>query len=248
MNKKEKNSIKESIVKKIKEGDIKMKPKAYFTLKNGLLIIGIILTAFLLLYLISFILFILHVNGIWFLPGFGWRGIGSFLFSFPWLILLIIVSLIVILEVLVKKFSFSYKNPLIYSIIGILAISIIGGTFLFKTPLHRGMMISAFQGKNTITGELYRGYGMQRLKNATLGKIIELRENSLTLESRFGEEISVDITKETKIKEEIKEGDEIIIMGNKSGNTIKAAGIKRAPEEFKDLDNHMRIRMHKMMK
>ena len=105
-------SIKNKVLEAIKSGQVKMRPRWYFILKTILVALGIVMIFLTLLYLISFIIFILRITGIWFAPAFGFEGYGIFLFSLPWLLVIISVLFAIILEVLVKRYSFAYRHRL----------------------------------------------------------------------------------------------------------------------------------------
>ena len=90
-NNSQKSLITGEVLEKIKSGQVKMRPKAHFVLKTALVALGFILIILFVLYLISFIVFTLRMSGIWFAPGFGLYGIKIFLFSLPWLLILIAI-------------------------------------------------------------------------------------------------------------------------------------------------------------
>jgi len=114
------NSISDKIFNKIKKEQIKMRPKIYFILKAVLIALTTLLVAFFVLFLVSFIFFNLRASGAWFLPRFGLPVIGIFFKSLPWLLILITIILIGVLEILVKRFSFAYRRPILYSILFII--------------------------------------------------------------------------------------------------------------------------------
>src|SRR4030042_4792350 len=135
-----KNSLQNSILEKIKSGQAKIRPKWHFVLKTLLLAAGVLFGTLALLYLASFVLFVLRQTGSWFLPSFGWRGIMVFLISMPWLLVILGVVFIILLELLVRHYSFAYRNPLLYSLLGIIVFVIIASVFVAKTSFHEGLL------------------------------------------------------------------------------------------------------------
>ncbi len=117
MTEQEQKNINDRIFEKIKNGQVKMRPKLYFVLKSLIFALGIVLASILVLFLFSFIVFCLKLGGIWFLPKFGFRGLGIFFISFPWFLILLALFLIFLLEIIAKKYSFVYKRPIIFSLI-----------------------------------------------------------------------------------------------------------------------------------
>src|SRR3989339_1207086 len=110
-NKTDNSRLSKKVLDKVQRGEVKMKPKTYFVSRTVGVIFLALLTAFLVLFLASFIFFNLRASGAWFLPQFGFSTIGIFFKSLPWLLILIALILIVVLEILVKRFSFAYRRP-----------------------------------------------------------------------------------------------------------------------------------------
>ena len=82
---------KERFLDSMHEDAIKVRPKWRFTLRTIFLVTGIFLAALFLLYLVSFIIFILHQTGTWFGPEFGGPGWFALFRSLPWLLILLCV-------------------------------------------------------------------------------------------------------------------------------------------------------------
>src|SRR5262245_42216017 len=110
-------TVKHTVLDAIKAGQVHMKPRWHFVLRGILLVLESILLALSLRYLASFIMFIVYRSGVWFTPGFGFRGLRVFLLSIPWLLILVSVAFLVLLELLVKRYAFAYKKPLAYSVV-----------------------------------------------------------------------------------------------------------------------------------
>src|SRR4051812_38105080 len=103
------NTVKDSILEKIKAGEVSMRPRSYFVLKSIILGILAIIGIFVSSLLLSFIFFSLHVSGRLFLLGFGGRGIEAFILLFPWKLFLIDLIIVFVLQSLIKQFRFGYK-------------------------------------------------------------------------------------------------------------------------------------------
>src|ERR1700690_1317952 len=119
-NNQEDKSLRDSIINKIKHGEIKMHSRAYFFAQALAIIIAIVFIVLFAIAVSSFLVFTLRSSGRIFLPETGWHGIGLFLARFPWTILLLILVLVLALELLVKRFS--YRRPVVYIFGGILAL------------------------------------------------------------------------------------------------------------------------------
>ena len=77
------------ILNSIKAGGVKMRPRWYFILQAALAMIGGMILLFLIIYLISFIVFVERQTGAGFIPAFGLRGWTRFLVSLPWLLIML---------------------------------------------------------------------------------------------------------------------------------------------------------------
>lgn len=135
-NEKEK-SIKSEILDKIESGRVKMKPRAVFILKIAGLSTIVILLAFFAVFLISFAF---YVN------------------KFPLMLILISLILILLIEALMHRIKFSYRKPVVYTLLLVLLSAVLLGFILHITPFHS--KVSCFCHKNSlpIISNLYDRY------------------------------------------------------------------------------------------
>lgn len=222
---------KDEILEKIKEEAVKMKPKAHFIFKTIIYFLGFIFVFLFVGFLASFIIFSLRIRGVWYFPAFGFRGLGLLFTSFPWFLLIFAIIFIVILEVFAKRFSFVYKKPLLYSILGIVIIVFILSFIVGLTPMHSRLFRSAQEGRLPIMGPMYRGQLMEPPRDVFIGKVLELSDNGLQLETKEGEKLKVIIPSEIyfPLSENIKKDDIVVIMGKRDDSVIRAFGIHKTP-------------------
>jgi len=232
-NLKNEKSISETVLDEIKRGDIKMKPKIYFILRVFLLVLGIIAVSAFILYLISFIVFSLRVSGVWFLPGLGMLGVKLFLFSLPWLLIIISLLLIIILEILARYFKFVYQRPIIYSVLAIIIIIVLATFVIGKTQLHSGLMGRAQQGCLPLMGKFYRDYGVLKSQNMHKGIVLEIIGSGFIIEANRGRILKVIISSDTYLsKKEIEKGDKIMVIGLVEDDIIKAEKVLIIPTKI----------------
>ena len=153
------NELRDKVLGAIKNGKVKMRPKWHYVLKTALAITGGVLLSLALLYLVSFIFFALRANGVWFMPAFGLSGMRTFVMSLPWLLIFTSLLFIIILEILVKRYAFAYRKPLLYSVLGILALAIIGGFALARAPFHRSLLRRAQEDRVRLVPETRLPFG-----------------------------------------------------------------------------------------
>jgi hypothetical protein len=229
-NNKEKKELRDQVLSAIKSGHVKMRPKWHFVLRAALFATGAILLFLVLLYLVSFIIFSLRQTGVWFVPLFGSRGWFVFFRLLPWLLVLLAIIFAGILELLVRHYSFAYRKPLLYSVVGIVVIVAIGGVLTF--PLHRAPFRSARENSLPFAGPLYRGFGLQRFNDVHRGTVTAISTDGFILEDVGGETSSVMITPRTHLPlgSDFETGDLVIVFGNQSGTVVDAFGAQKITE------------------
>jgi len=215
-----------SALAKIKSGQIKMKPRFYFVLKTALFVAGAILAFLAVIFLISFIIFVLRGNGTWFLSDFGWPGIRIFLFSFPWILALISLAFALVFEFLFNRLGFAYRRPLIYSLLGVAVIVTIGGLCVASTPLHHNAFDSALEDKLPVAGLLYRSYGaVSPIENLYEGVVSDfIDENNFTVQTSDGRSLKVEMLSAGagQIKKNmLNKNDAVMILGHQEDSKIK---------------------------
>ncbi len=238
-----KNSLKEKILKEIKSGKVKMKPKFHFVLRAGLWILGIIMTFAAALYLISFAFFVLARSGMFHLPRFGFRGVMAFLFDFPWFLVFAALVFIVLVEILVKHYAFAYRRPLLYSVLGVVGLVLVLGFIVRATSFHDGLFRRADRGGLPLFGALYRGFRGEKFHSVHPGVVAEPKEGRFTLELRDGRKLLVVFDPDTKVPDGgLKSDDLVVVFGEEIGGTIRAFGVRRV-DDLEDFLSHPPERM-----
>ncbi len=226
-----KKSIREEISAKIKSGQVKMKPKAYFVFKICLLAFGVIALTLSSLFITSFIFFSIRAGGLLSLLKFGVPGIRILLFSLPWLLILGAGILIATSEIFAKHFSFVYRRPILYSGLAILLIVILGGSALERTRLHSNLFFLAQNGRLPIAGRIYREFGMPEIRDAHYGVVFEITNGGFRIKTPQGEEFNIIVTAQTQMPpEKITKGEIVIVLGERGDHTIYAQSIRDADE------------------
>ena len=131
------NTFKQDILKKITAGEVEMKPRWYFILQSLLLIVGVITATLVAVYLLSFVSFTLRQSGVGFIPLYGFRGVSQFVMSSPWLLIFFTGTFLSLLYLLVSRYSFSYKRPHLYSMIGVVVFVLLASFAIEQTVMHQ---------------------------------------------------------------------------------------------------------------
>ncbi|MBI2052570.1 MAG: hypothetical protein HYT38_02780 [Candidatus Sungbacteria bacterium] len=222
--------IKEKILEAIKNGRIKMRPKWYFILKTALGLAGGAIILLVILYLASLVIFILRQTGVWFGPGFGPRGWRVFFVSLPWLVVIAILAFIFILEILVKCHAFAYRRPLLYSVLGILILTVMGGFTVAQTSWHGKLFRYVEKNRPPLVAPFYRReFAPKRLRNIHQGRVISISGSGFNMRNRPGEILDVAIASSTRILPRLgfTEGDEVVVFGERQADKIWAFGVRK---------------------
>lgn len=149
----------QKIIDAIEEGRIKMRPKWHFVFKALLGVVGAIIAGLALLYVSSLLVFTLHAPTMGVHP-MGPRPVGIFVFirSLPWFLILSSIVFLALLEWLVKKYSFGYRKPLLYSLLGILGFTVLSSLALDAFRAHDRLYRFAEEREVPIMRPIYRHF------------------------------------------------------------------------------------------
>jgi hypothetical protein len=235
-------SLRETVLGKIKRGEVTMRPKWQFMLKGILVVLGAVLLALALLYLVSFVFFALRQTGVWFAPSFGLRGLYALMVGIPWFLVFVAIVFVIVLEILVRRYAFAYRKPLLYSVLGITIAVFVGGFVVAKTEFHRSLYRHMEGPGLPVAGPLYREYGMPHMKQIHPGIIASTTEQGFIIMSRQGGEVTVLITPTTRLPlgYDFVLGDQVVIMGEQEEGVVRAFGVRKIDEEFRE---ELNIRM-----
>jgi len=235
MNDEQKKSVGEDVMKAIRAGQVHMRPRWHFLLLSALSITGAFIVFLTLLYVTSLGLFFLRDSGAWYAPSFGVRGWFSLLHSLPWLLILFVAIFIVILELLVRRYTLVYKKPLVISVIAILAIVFLGGLAIAQTPFHRTLMLTARAGGLPLGLTQMYGHPLRMPPASDMyhGEIISLMPNGFLLSDEDNGTTTVLLTPDTRLPygEDFTVGERVVVVGDAAATgTIRAFGVREIDE------------------
>jgi len=225
------DQLKNKIIAAIQKGEVTMKPRWHFVLRSTLLFLGVIITALGLLFVSSFVLFLLRVNGVFFAPLFGLFGLRSFIFALPWLLLFFTLLFVIVLEVLARFYGVGRRIPLLYSAFGIIAFVILSTFIIGQTTFHERLSARAIEGRLPLMGGMYKSLGEPA--DVHRGRISELVDGGFIMTERRGGTTSVTVTPDTRLPYGMNfhEEDIVVVIGEKNSDSIIADGILKVKQE-----------------
>jgi hypothetical protein len=223
--------VSDSIIDAIKSGGVKMRPRWYFVASNVLAGVAIIIILLIAVYLASFIIFVLHEDGAWFVPVFGLAGWYSLFNALPWVLILLSAGFIVLLAWLGWRYSSrSYQWPLFYSLLGIFFL-VSATSFLFvKTSFSEQLFDDPLFVGIPLLNSYYPGIGPFAPNDIHRGTIIQIIPGGVLIQGEFGVTSTILIDKKTSfpVSSSLNLNDLIVVFGNRSSTgTILAAGIEK---------------------
>ncbi|OGH65872.1 MAG: hypothetical protein A3B90_03150 [Candidatus Magasanikbacteria bacterium RIFCSPHIGHO2_02_FULL_41_13] len=214
--------LREQVLASIKTGEAKMTPKWHFILKASFFLSACFLIFFLLIYLLSLAVFVLDQKNLWFVPSFGLRGVLLFVLSLPWLLIFLVIIFLLLLQILVRRYSFAYSRPLFFSALAVLVIVVLGSIMVRQSGFHRVPFAKS----------MYLHFAPQHINHIFPGTILEFREKDFFLKSRAQQIFEVHVSPKTNIPGKIlfQVGDEVIVIGDRHENRIEAEGVRPLPQ------------------
>ena len=230
------NSIAEKVVSKIERGELKMRSRAYFIAKL-LLVVGLLVLFFLLLlYFGSLIVFVLRINDILLFHGIGFYATRNILLSFPWYLVFLIFTLILLISVIGRKFKFVYRSPFIISLVAILIMVVVSSFLIEKSSLHYSFFRLAEKEKLPVVGKMYRNLGNINIDDAYFGVILEKQNDFWTMELDSGKEVKLKVTEKTRGRRlylQIEEGEKVLAIGELDEGVIDVVSFKVIERRFR---------------
>jgi hypothetical protein len=222
-----KKTVQEEVVEAIKDGRVCMRPRWQFVLRGALAVLGGILIALVLLYVISLMLFMMKQSGVAVAPLIGWKGVLAFMRALPWLLIVFSLVFIILLEVLVRRYAFAYRRPLLVSAVGIIVLVFAGGFVIAQTSFHARIFRGARDHKLLFVERVYRSGGMPP-PGVYRGFIDATTTQGFYLRAVEGGRLPVGITKETRLPRawEPRHNMPVIIFGFPASDTVQAVGVK----------------------
>lgn len=221
----------EELLRVIRERGVSMRPKWHFTLENFLAAIG---AAFLLVgavFVASFIVFSLRKSGALDMLGFGLLGWYEFFFVLPWWFIFFALLALLLLEGVLRKFSFAYQLPILYTFAGVLFLSFIAVVVADRLEMHRYLREISESHDITPVRGLYSAMSDDRAYCLLQGGIIERHDDRIVIREPDGDVFRIVFGATTHIPEGMMfaTSDTVVVFGEHDDGFVRAMGVRLLP-------------------
>lgn len=213
------------IVDKITETKMQMHSRQYFIFQTIGKIVLTILSILLSIYIVSFVLYYLSINGAIYLTRFGFGGLLDLLQSLPLLIVTLALVSLIAVAVISTKYAISYRNPLIYSFVIVVATVVVLGAAVAQTPFHSsvGLLLKESGGFEFLPDELLEPR-LAPIHHGLVGIVEKIDPDYIVLRTETGRLVKVSLSEQllAELENDLKIGDRILISGDDQGEKIDA--------------------------
>lgn len=226
-------NLKTKILESVQKNNVTMIPRWKFVLYSSIGIFGIGFAFLVAVFVLSFILFLLSRYGFMYLPFFGFMATMHALQAVPLVLLICTVALLVLIEVMSRYYSFSFKRPLAVTLLllttGAATISFI----ISETPVHEYIRGYAKDHHMDKVSRMYdrplpfRGGGMF---DVLRGEVIAIGATSSTLRLFDGVVVTI-YASSTYMQQSAVPlvGDDVVVFGTIVGDDFEMIDMRPAP-------------------
>lgn len=221
------NSIHKNILDKIESGAIRQKPKWHFVIMTLSIVFGFIALSLIFLYLISFVTLLLREDLIFEALSFGPRTVFAMMHTLPFLLIVILITILLLLHVLVRYFAFVYMKPVALTLGTGLGITLL--IFAGVLTLDKESRIARFGEDGHVPGfnVLHSQFRDRRPPMALHGVISKVEDNVLTIRENGGREVMVVLSERTRMDKTLyTPGDVVLVLLERGAETMRAIAIR----------------------
>lgn len=220
-------SVKAQVLSHIESGRTHMRPGWYFFVHAALFLLLLCFVLGVLVYSVSFAVFAMKQSGAWMLPRFGWRGVPVLLAALPWVVLAIIAASFLASEVLLRRYAFAYRRPIIVLGAGVFLFTVIGSFIITRVHAHERLERIVADRHVPIMGRVYRGPREKQFRSFHPGVVVLLGEDGFLLRHSRGEDLNVRVSSQTRLAPGmvLRVGDNVVVLGPRSGSMVEAKDI-----------------------
>ncbi|MFH1188616.1 MAG: hypothetical protein V1652_02095 [bacterium] len=232
----QKEKVEDKIMAQIRNGRITVRSKYLFLAESLGFGSALFLSIVLGILFFNFTLFYMRATDNLEYLSFGSSGIMAFLESFPYLLVIGFVFIILFAGYLIKKSDMAYKKSFGYLATGLIIFIMLSGSALVYTNVSREIEKRAFEsGGPYAMFKPFFNHGMQKRRGGIAGQIQTIEEGYLQIRTPHGE-YKVDIRTAEYQKETVfTEGEFIVAIGEWEDDIFIAYKLRIGGEEIPEM-------------
>lgn len=239
--------LSERVMKSISDGTTSM--RSHWRERSryiaGYLVLGV--AVLFLVYVVSLIMFEIIARHLLWLPAMSPRGTRTLFGTWPWILTIILVCAMAIVEFLSRRLLPTYRFSLLASVVCTAIIVGLVGWSVGRSPLHPFLSERAHRTPWGVAVPLY-AHRMDSPEHTFIGEVTSSDAQGFRMHVlrpvEEDDDVHVVITPETHLfpPKSPKEGQTVFVVGDRSGDEIRADGVRVVPpdEPFRPRPNPMR--------
>jgi hypothetical protein len=178
-----KKTIGDSVLAQISKRGLRQKPKWKFIFQSTLLVLVTTTLVLLTLYIFSFIVLVGKEQEVVRLLGLGPRFTLEFIQVMPWLLVLLLISVFVVLQTLIRYFDFGYRRPVFYTLIGTILLTGVVSYGYFKLDPEGRVVRFGEEGGVPVLGSAHSSYRDGKKGSVARGVVTKIDGNNFSIET-----------------------------------------------------------------
>ena len=226
-------NIKTKILESVHKNNVTMIPRWKFVLYSSVGIFGIGFTFLVTVFVLSLILFLLSRYGFMYLPFFGFMATMHALQAIPLVLLICTIVLLVLIEVMSRYYSFSFRRPLAVTLLLLTSGVTIVSFIISETPVHEYIRGYAKDHHMDMFARMYDRplpFDETGAHDVLRGEVIASGSTSTTL--RLFDGVTVIAYASTTLVRPLAMpdvGDDVVVFGRITGDDFEMVDVLPAP-------------------
>jgi hypothetical protein len=222
------NDMKHTILDKIEAGQVAMRPYWQFVLLSVLFTLCLAFVMVVLVYTLSLITYLMQLSGATYASGFGMYGLTTLLLAVPVRVALLALLILVLLHVLVKRFSFSYHQPFLYTVVGVTGLVLASSVLVVQSSAHERLHQNLEARDMPALRTLYADRPAP--KQLHFGQLTRVTEGEYQLKKLGSTTVTVYVSARTRQPATLPADQPVVVLGDEQNGVIEAKGIRPAPQ------------------
>jgi len=240
------NTIKTTVLDYVKKDTVMMIPRWKFILYSCFGVLGMVFIFLLTVFIVSLIIFLMTRYGLTYMPFMDMVKALRAVTMLPIVLFVCAVLLLFVIEVLSRKYSFSFRRPLIVTLFIVTSTAVLVGFAVSESGAHEYMKMYAREHRIAPMLRMYDRpvrFGPPHQISVIRGEVISLSATSATVLLFDEKVITVAYPRSSQSTSSFVVGGDVLVFGVLENNLFIMKSMRHAPEP----SFHKRAPMNTMM-